>query len=266
VSQHPLWPPAGILGLPVRYVVQEYERLGGASAPQAVLCDNGQEYLLKCTSLAPSERYVVANEVIFAGLAGYMGLPVLDCCIAMKGSEVCFASAWMLGGTFAQVTTADLFTQAENRDRVYEMVAMDIWLCNNDRHAQNMLIRTIKARHPNPEIRLLLLNDHSRCLMQPHASPAGLVRLISAPVAPYVILDFVNRAITEPAMLGQAVTKIETIPASVIKAAVDNAPPDSLPGREKPYVTDFLLERQARLRGLLARYRSTFVQLEVGEI
>jgi hypothetical protein len=246
--------------------VEEYERLGGASSPQAVLCDNSQEYLLKGMSLAPGERYVVANEVIFASLAGYLGLPILDCCIAMKGSEACFASAWMPDGTFAQVTTADLFAQAENRDRVYEMVAMDVWLCNNDRHAQNFLVRTVKARQAHPEHRLLLLNDHSRCLMQPQASPVGLLHLIRAPVAPYVILDFVNRAITNPVILGEAVTRIEAIPNSVIKGAVDNVPSASLPSSAKRYVTDLLLERRARLRALFAHHRSTFAELEAGEI
>src|SRR5262249_12291042 len=160
-------------------VVDDYGPVGrGASAARYVLAVNGNEYIAKGPSLCPGHRYVAANEFIAASLAGCLGLPVLDFCILEMNGHLFFGSTWMQYTSFAPQISEDLFNRCENRGRVYDLVVFDSWVCNVDRHHENLVVRCAKKRTNGGDHHLMILNDHSHCLVPPGQTPANLPALL----------------------------------------------------------------------------------------
>src|ERR1700730_12500782 len=107
-------------------VIEDYGPIGkGASAAHTCLAENGIEYLIKGPAFASGHPYVAVNELIAVQLADLLGLPVLDHRIVEMNGHLFFASHYMQPGTFYQQTDQALFDQCENRERVYDLVALD---------------------------------------------------------------------------------------------------------------------------------------------
>lgn len=181
----------------------------GASGARYVLAENGSEYLIKGPTLSPDNPFVAANELVAAYLGQALGLPMLDFGIVEMGSNEFFASSWMPPGSFYPAIRADLLARCENRDRVYDLVVFDAWLCNRDRHAGNLIVR-VNRRRGEPDRLFMLLNDHSHCLLPPLRRPFQLPLLVNSRAADYAKhLDFVCAAVTDLGRLADALDAVE---------------------------------------------------------
>jgi hypothetical protein len=248
-------------------VVDDYGPVGrGASAAHYVLAENGNEYIAKGPVFSPGHRYVAANELIVACLAGRLGLPVLDFCILEMNGQLFFGSSWMQGPSFAPQINEDLFNRCENRTRVYDLVVFDSWVCNVDRHHENLVVRCAKKKAGGGDHHLMLLNDHSHCLVLPGQTPASLPPLLDTPPGGYVRLGFVQAAVKERAYLKASLEKVGGIQGKVISDAVEAVPEEFLPAGERGAVADFLLQRQSRLRTVFRNGLSCFANLGGGTL
>ncbi len=250
-------------------VVEDYGAIGkGFSAARYVLAENGQEYIIKGPSLLPPDRphpYVAANELITAKMAQLLGLSVLGYTVVEWDGELFFASDYMKASSYYAFITKELLESCLNRDLVYELVAFDTWLCNIDRHQENLVVRRRRTRR-GPDQRLLLLNDHSHCLMVPGLTPARLYELLGTTPAQYLRLDFVRDAIIDPTRLREAIDAIRLMEDGRIRAELQGVPEAFLPRDERPLVEEFLLKRKA---GLLAVFKAAtwdFPNLQGGVI
>lgn len=257
--------PLGVSRLPVRRVVDDFGPVGqGVSMAHYVSAENGTEYIIKGPALTPNHSYVAANELIAATLAGILTLPVLDVCIIEMAGELYFGSAWMQQPTFVPQITSSLFAQCDNRDRVYDILVFDIFVCNVDRHSGNLLVRTTTHARGATRRRLLLMNDHSHCMVLPNESAAVLTGRIMAPPQAYVRLDFARDAIVDPTRLSEAIANIERLTDGQIIGAVQSVPKQFLPSEELGLVMSFLRERRSKLRNIINGNLNVFPQMKGG--
>ena len=249
-------------------VIDDYGPIGsGASEARTVLAENGQEYIVKGPSLVPAHPHVAANEYVAARLARAIGLPILDFTIVELAGERLFASAWMSPGTFHLQTTEELFDRCENRDRVYDLVVFDVWICNTDRHAANLLVREVRPRGAAEPRLQLLCNDHSHCLVCPSEQASILSERLDSPPSAHVSIDYVLGAITEASRLRAALDRVGEVPEITIEAAFAEMPATFVPSaQEAQLMRDYLLERRVRLTTLFQTHRATFPNLDEGQL
>jgi hypothetical protein len=232
-----------------------------------VIAENGAEYMVKGPTLTPQYPYVAANEYLAADLAASLGLPLLDYRIVDMGGDLLFASGRMPQGTFYPAIDATLFSQCENQDQIYALVVLDTWVCNIDRHEQNLLVRDVAGQRGGSPRLMLLVNDHSHCLMISHPPGQMGTQLRNKGPSSYVNrLPFIRDAVTDAAALRQAIDSAVAISASHIEHAVRSMPKSWLPSAERPLVEGFLTERRDRLRDLFERERAHFPNLSGGSL
>ncbi len=240
-------------------VVTDYGEVGaGASRAHYVLAENGTEYIIKGPAFVPEHPTVAGNEWVAANLARQLGLPLLDFQIVTMADDVFFASLWMDKGTFAAGIDAELFGRCANRDRIYDVVVLDSWLYNQDRHNENLVVR-LPRRPGDPH--LLIPNDHSHLLICPGnpRTPEGLLGVLDA--GPSVSLQFVRESIVDEGRLDRALQAVEAVPEDTIRQIVRTTPESLLPPPYRDAYETFLVARQGRLRGVMEGRRATFPRL-----
>jgi hypothetical protein len=238
-------------------VWDDYGRVqGGVTDAHYVLAENGEEYIVKGPSLNAGLFYAAANELVTAQLAELLGLPLLDYRILEMSGALCFGSSWMAKPSFHPMITEPLFRLCENQDRVYDIVALDYWILNGDRHQENLIVRNAGQGAANIRY-LLMLNDHSHTLME-GAAPNTLAARVNN--IPTIRLQFLADAIVDRVNLNIAVGLIENLSTDIIRGVVQGVPNELLPDAEKQDVTDFLLARQGSLRSLFNASRGVLPQ------
>lgn len=246
-------------------ILDDLGPVGGASRGRYVRAENGLDYIIKGPSLNPEARYIAANELVAAKLAHQLGLPLLDFAVVQMRDDLFFASNYMTDGTYYPQVTEELFDSCDNRDRSYPRVVFDTWLCNEDRHEGNLLVRAIKRA--SGDVRMLVPNDHSHCLVIGKETPDALAtRLDVPPGGKYLKLPFLARAIRETAKLSVAITAVERIDESVLVGAVRSIPAPLLDVAGKQQYEEFLIQRRSRLRELFDGNRSCFPELSGGAL
>jgi hypothetical protein len=232
----------------------------GASLGHWILAENGSEYLIKGPSFTPDHPTVAANEWVAAQLAAAMGLPVLDHRIVTMGGHLFFGSSWMEKPSFHPAIDESLLARCRNRDRVYGVVVLDTWLCNPDRHAENLVVRRVR----NSNDHLLLLNDHSHLLVSPAGARTGKQLLAHLDVGPasYVRLEFVKASIASADRLRHALQTTEALPEERIRGIVESTPDELLPDDYRGAYEEFLVQRLARLSRLFEDNSQSFPELD----
>jgi hypothetical protein len=249
-------------------VIDDLGPLGasGVSNPRYVCCENGDEYILKGIPMAPKEPFAAVNELVSALIAGTLGLPVLSYGVAEFGGHMCFASSYMASGAYYPVIDESLFKDCENSDRVYALLVFDVWLCNDDRHQLNLIVRNVRQKVPGKERKTLVLNDHSRCLIHPGWTAADLPTHTRMAISPYIRLDFLSEAVSTPNKLKAALDVAMSVTDAQIRSAVQCVPSSLLPVNQGAEIADFLIDRRGKLRSLFRAERHVFINLGIGEI
>lgn len=223
--------------------MDDYGPVGtGTSRSHIVLAENGEKYIIKGPQLNPRAPYIAANELIAATLAGVLSLPMMDYTIIEMAGHFYFGSRWMDTDSFYPVITAELLQRCENRQRVYDVVVFDTWLCNTDRHDENLIVRRVDSKH------LVMLNDHSHCLVGEGEDTRRLSSLTPSLPERYVTLPFVQQAIIEASKLQATVRAVEQLSDGIIRDAVQSAPDELLSTADRNTIQNFVLTRRDNLR------------------
>ena len=247
-------------------VTRDYGAMAGASGAHHVRAENGNEYIVKGLSLAPTEPYAAANEYLAATLGQALGLPLLEFTLVEMAGEPLFASAWMRDGSFDLGVSETTFAQCENKTRVYDLVVFDAWLCNEDRHELNLIVRR-QPREDGTDALSLVFNDHSRCLLPPPTAPDGLTaRWHGTPIDQFIRLPFVRQGITDRHALDQAISAIEAFGDDSIRTCVRMTPEEFLQPAERKCVEDFLVARRDELRNIFNSNAANFAALQGAQL
>jgi hypothetical protein len=233
---------------------------GGVSGARHVLAENHVEYIVKGSLLSPQEPYVAVNELLSALLGQALGLPVLDFALVEMNGQTLFASNWMQAGSFDSCISETTFAQCGNRDRVYDIAVFDTLICNEDRHAQNLIVRR-NRRSGQPDRLAMVLNDHSRALIPPNMTPSTLSAWLGATPDRFVKLDFIRQSIAQFAPLEAAIEAIEQISEDQMRSLVRIISSDVLDPGDLFAVEQFLLERRAELRTVFNAAAPAFLAL-----
>ena len=237
----------------------------GTSNATHILADDGREYLIKGPSLSPGHQYGAVNEFVAASLARELGLPVLDFDVVEDEGDYFFGSSWMPSGTFSPAVTENAFLRCRNLEQVYELVSLDIWLCNIDRHDENLIVR--ETRGPGGIGVAWTVNDHDRCLIRPGETPADLLGKVGwDSFRNFVRLSFVRDAIREAHRLSAALGRVEAVSDLFLLTVVGSLPPELLPVDGRVHVEQFLRDRRDGLRNLVRIGRRFFGNLDGGRI
>jgi hypothetical protein len=242
-------------------VMDDYGPIGrGASRAHQVAAENGEEYIVKGPSLTPEHPTVAANEWIAAQLASALGLPILPYQVLRMGNALLFGSLWMPpGATWYNGIDRHLFDRCDNRERVYDVLVLDTWLINRDRHNENLIVRRVArtGRHT------LMLNDHSHLLVSPVGprTVADLMGCLDDPPGRFVRLAFIRDIIDDPVRLDEALDRVEALSDTDVRAIVDTTPLEFLAGGDRRTYTEFLVQRRPRLRDLFTSDPAAFPRL-----
>lgn len=207
--------------------------------------------------MSPNHFYVAANEFVAANLARELDLPILDFRVLCMDGNQYFASAYMDEGTYYNLATEELFSGCINRHRAAQAVVFDVWICNIDRHAWNLIVRKIIDKRSQQTRLLMLLNDHSHCLVPPGQSAKVLSSLVSSPPENYMRhLPFLTRAALEDRnRLIEAIRRTQLVSAETIKQIVHGIPDAWLQdSSDREQLIDFLVARQSRLAGMFRQW------------
>lgn len=245
---------------PVLTVLDDFGPVGkGASNGRVVRASNGTEYILKGRGLSPGHPLVAANEFIAVELARLLGLPTLDHDVVELEGVACFASQFMTAGSFAPQIDAGLFAKCVNQEVIYGLVVFDAWICNPDRHHENLVVRA--NRHGGGES--LLLNDHSHCLVMPGETSGILAGRVGSPIAPNVTpLSFIREAVTSVTALAEALARVEAVPDGDLRSIVAAVRPEWwVDGQDGRAYLAMLSSRRSVLRRSFEAERAIFPNL-----
>jgi hypothetical protein len=183
-------------------------------------------------------------------LAQALGIPVLDFAVLAMGPDLFFGSEMMERNTYDTLTRA-LYLRCTNRSIIYKIVAFDVWLVNDDRHENNLLVRLVHQKGQEPRYELLA-NDHGHCLVLPRQDAGELVDLINAPLdcrqrRPFVQVRFVRDDITETTRMAHAIREIQAITDQKLDDIIASVPSGLIGAAERAVYANFLKGRQDRL-------------------
>jgi hypothetical protein len=236
-----------------------------ATSPHRALAENGSHYIIKAPALMTSVHpYLIANEMICASLADVLGLPILDWRLLDMQGTLVFGSAWMDKDSFYPSVTEDKFHLCQNSLMVYDLVVFDAWVCNRDRHTQNLLIRRNQIDGETDEVLTLLLNDHDRCPISPSDTPANLPRLLGLLPSRCIGIPFVRDSIRDGTHLSHSIDSVVAISSQTIEEIVNSIPEVCLPAHERPAMVAFFTNRQAELHQIFINDQASFTNLNNG--
>jgi len=261
------------MDVPIIPVEREYEPLGtGYSQSITVDGQDGKEYVAKGPTLVRNFRHVAANELVAAGLATKMGLPIPPYCILSRGKKLYFGSNRQDRTNHHIGLDNGLLARCSNIDKVYELVVFDAWICNLDRHAGNFLVRcsgTVSSatkQCPAAEHNFMVI-DHDDCLLPDDRDVTHFTgRLLATQVSECIPLEFVRDQIMLPVRLGDAIRIAENISDEEIAKIINGVPVRWIPPEERPQWAGFLISRRKLLRSLFIAEREIFGWLKAGEL
>lgn len=147
--------------------------------------------------------------------------------------------------------TQGLYFRCANRSIIYQIVALDVWLVNGDRHENNLLVRLFHHKGQDPRYELLA-NDHGHCLALPEQDSRDLIGLINVPLdynlrRPFVQINFVRDDITDATRMTYVVREIQGITDKVLDDIVGSVPEGLISAEDRGIYANFLKARRDRL-------------------
>lgn len=237
----------------------------GASQPLYMLCDDGQDYVVKFPK--PDWPRALANEGVGAELLARLSLPAPAAAIVVVGQKLIEVSDVLrrrgIGpgeyfGTQRIANALDLSdaiskqlhpSMIENRPQAGGVIAFDNWVRNTDRNDGNVLLAGVRDT-PGPRFHLYAI-DHG-LILTGHAwtveslGTAWSDRTV-APCHP-----FLASCVWEPAEFDSCCRAIEAAAVDGIKECVKSLPESwALSDGERVAVVSFLASRRGLVREVL---------------
>lgn len=245
---------------PTMFPVQGIVELGplrGESGGRKLQIVGEGIYASKC--FLPERPYTLVNEVVCAELATKLELPIPARRYLEFQDKLWFGMEWRADQSNLTEQTLNNLT---NKDKVADLIAFDVFVCNPDRHDGNIIVQKVS---PVLHLYTFFVIDHSHALVGTRTRAQQLIsgstdttsylrhnRMLLALIHSLTQFDeFIGRV--------QALTKTEI--AEVI---------DSVPKVWRPTPDDtlslvpFLVRRKEQLRELLREARDCFPNLVQG--
>jgi len=208
-------------------------------------------------SSAAGSPYCVVNEIVAAEVGRRIRLPIPPCCVVVDGQGKAFFASLsfnLTGNTLPPIIPNDFAT--EFGDAVADILVFDAYICNSDRHANNLSADYTAPARFN-------LFDHSHAVLGGH-NPMGSARLTAARNA--LVIDggiggnrhcLIDK-VTDDRWFDRMVKRIEALEDYFVTELVTDVAEYGLSAQEVTDLTAFLLERRGTLRGLISANKPAF--------
>ena len=230
--------------------------LGGASGARrfyvlAVGKHNSRDY-----------PYTVANEKIASELGRAIGLRVPEIVLhRLRDQYHAFAYYIMeteSGETVPEGSAAEIATfYDENPEELHGMVCFDLFICNNDRKPDNLIIGEDKK---------VWLIDHANSLFYRPTGAAvpGIPRLTAVEADLTAMFDKPHgfiKALHSWEHIDMWCERISKVPSYFIRSVIENLPKGILTEEERRFLFEFLERRKHRIQSMIQEHRPLFPEL-----
>lgn len=228
--------------------IAELRRLTGASGGYLLDWLNHGYYAAKEYSTA--KPYTLVSEYVSADIASLLGLPIpARQIITFKGRK-------MLGFEWrddAKSFELGMEGKLTNASAIRGMLALDVLLCNRDRHAGNVLVQ---RPSPNLDRYTLYLIDHSHALIGDMPNMEALMQFLEHHPDPDPFLQVAPRElralVTDWADFHPWLAGIESLTRTSLENILGGIPDEWRPQHNDCLlIIDLLLARKNRIRQLL---------------
>lgn len=137
--------------------IADLGRLSGASEAHILDCFQQGRYAAKCFN--PAKPWTLVSECLCADVASLLGLPIPARRILPFNGKDWWGLEWRGDAT---PYSNGMETNLIDYGVVLGMIAFDVWMCNRDRHAGNVLFQ--RPSEGIPKYNLCLI-DHSHALI-----------------------------------------------------------------------------------------------------
>ncbi len=206
--------------------------------------------------------YSVANEKVASELGRVIGLRIPEILLYRVADEWLAFSHFIRqtesgesvpAGTAAEI--ANFFQ--ENQEELHGMICFDLFVCNNDRRTDNLILGDDNK---------VWLIDHGNSLFYRPAGaiPSGIPRLQSIRGNLAALLDKPHRfieALTKWEHIDTWCDRISQIPAHFTQLVIESLPDGILSKEERKFLFEFLEERKDGMRSLIHENHSLFPRL-----
>jgi hypothetical protein len=262
---------AGIVPIPIEHV---YGRVGsGLSSAPYVMGEDGNDYVAKGPAFVRNFKHIAANEFIGASLARELGLVVPDYCVLQLGKKLFFGSDRMNDGTFHPSLDGTLFQRCNNNDDAYRLAVLDTWICNEDRHGDNLLAKCSETKskstskdHCTSLEHVMVVIDHDGAFLPDNREPSYFNSRLKTRVCQCVQLPFVRQSIVNPGSLREALDIAENVSKTTIAEIVRSVPALLLPPSDHAEWIGFIVMRQESMRAEFREERGYFTYMNAGAI
>jgi hypothetical protein len=237
----------------------------GFSIAHDALAMDGVEYVVKGARYVRKFRHVAVNELVAARLAIEMGLPIPDHRVLSHDGELFFGSVKLPVATYHPYIDDYFFSLCGNQDSTYELIVFDTWICNKDRHSENLWVRcsgdspkVTKTKRCAATTHSLMLIDHEGGFLPDSRETTFFDSLIGTRVNECVQLSLLKTSTVDPSRLGKAIATAESVSDEVIRGIVYSVPEQLLPLDERDAWIEFLVARRNVLRQRFTNDRGYF--------
>lgn len=248
---------------------------GGVNNGKFIRASDGHIYFGKKIDEEETKNHC-ANEIVAWGLAREIGLqhpgPVLihDGDTLWLGTKV---EASALPPPHPYLSEA-LLRDCENESDVYRIVIFDIWICNLDRNADNLLATCGAVKRSGSAVvgcrmtpHKLWVIDHTEAMLTGGMGFAELNQgAASKSLKSYPWPEFFRHRINDTRSLLKAMNTVLDVKKPTIEQVVATVPRELLKEGSPADWVDFLVERQSKLRGILRTGRAVFPNLDPSAI
>ncbi len=207
--------------------------------------------------------YTVANEKIASELGRAIGLRVPEVVLHRLRDEYHAFAYYVIetdsGETMPEGTAAEIASfYADNPAELHGMVCLDLFICNNDRKPDNLVIG---------EDGKVWLIDHANSLFyRPTGTiKPGIPRLLAVEKDLRDMFDkphgFLN-ALQSWDHIDMWCERVSQIPSHFIDSTIANLPMGIITEEERHFLFEFLERRKQRLSQIIQEHRSLFPELK----
>lgn len=203
--------------------------------------------------------YCVANEKIASELGRVIGLRIPEVLLYRDAGEWLAFSHFIRqtesGETVPEGTAAEIAAFFERSpEQLHGMICFDLFLCNNDRKTDNLVIGEDKK---------VWFIDHANALFyRPTGGiPAGIPRLRSVRSELRAMFDKPHRfmeAMSSWEHINTWCERISRIPSHFTQSVIENLPEGILSEEERGFLFEFLEERKNGMRAIIEGNQSLF--------
>ena len=200
----------------------------------------------------PQAQFCVANEIVAAEIGRRLRLPIPPCCVVVDANgkpNFCSLNFNLTGNSLPPIIPVNF--AATFPDALADILVFDSYICNTDRHVQNLTM------DPGPPPRYNLF-DHSHALLG-GSGVMGTGRLTAMQNSLAIAGNHcLIQQIKEDRSFGRMLERIESLEEYFLTDLVGSMADYGLNAQEVNNLTDFLVNRKSMIRDLIKNTKTAF--------